>query len=70
MGNDDWVSELMPVASGEVIRNGILFYIKNSKSLMSELSDFFQTLEVLFYTLAEREICNVLVGGLVLVSYV
>lgn len=48
MGNDDWVSELMPVAIDEVIRNGILFYIKNLESLMSELSDFFRPLKYCF----------------------
>ncbi|NEO43667.1 MAG: hypothetical protein F6K55_05835 [Moorea sp. SIO4A3] len=60
----------MAAAIGEIIRNGILFDVKNWDSLMSERSDFFQTVEVLFDTLAEREIRYVLVGGVALLSYV
>ncbi|NEQ82812.1 MAG: hypothetical protein F6K26_22000 [Moorea sp. SIO2I5] len=60
----------MAAAIGEIIRNGILFDVKNWESLMSERSDFFQTVEVLFDTLAEREIRYVLVGGVALLSYV
>lgn len=60
----------MAAAIGEIISNGILFDVKNWESLMSERYDFFQTVEVLFDTLAEREIPYVLVGGVALLSYV
>lgn len=70
MGNDDWASESMAVAIGEIIRNGVLFDVKNWGSAMSERYDFFQAVEVLFDKLAEREIRYVLVGGVALLSYV
>ncbi|MDZ8239386.1 MAG: hypothetical protein RMZ69_19930 [Nostoc sp. ChiQUE01a] len=60
----------MTVAIGEIIRNGILFDVKNWRGVMSEGYDFFQTVELLFDTLAEREIRYVLVGGVALLSYV
>jgi len=70
MGNDDWVSESMAAAIGKIIRNGILFDVKNWRSLMSDGYDFFQAIEVLFDRLTEREIPYVLVGGVALLSYV
>lgn len=60
----------MAAAIREIISNGILFDVKNWESLMSERSDFFQTVEVLFDTLIERKIHYVLVGGVALLSYV
>ncbi|ARI82018.1 hypothetical protein BH695_2739 [Microcystis aeruginosa PCC 7806SL] len=63
-------SESMTAAIGEIIRNGILFDVKNWGGVMSESSDFFQTVERLFDALAEREIRYVLVGGVALLSYV
>ncbi|MEQ8756394.1 MAG: hypothetical protein RID09_23170 [Coleofasciculus sp. G1-WW12-02] len=60
----------MAAAIGEIIRNGILFDVKNWQILMSKPYDFFQTVEVLFDTLIEREIPYVLVGGVALLSYV
>ena len=60
----------MTAAIGEIIRNGILFDVKNWGGVMSESSDFFQTVERLFDALAEREIRYVLVGGVALLSYV
>jgi hypothetical protein len=60
----------MTAAIGEIIRNGILFDVKNWGGVMSEDYDFFQTVERLFDALAEREIRYVLVGGVALLSYV
>ncbi|MFP5270487.1 hypothetical protein [Coleofasciculus sp.] len=60
----------MAAAIGEIIRNGILFDVKNWSSLMSDGYDFFQTVEQLFDRLNEREIPYVLVGGVALLSYV
>ncbi|MEQ9549219.1 MAG: hypothetical protein RIM23_06330 [Coleofasciculus sp. G3-WIS-01] len=60
----------MAAAIGEIIRNGILFDVKNWSSLMSDGYDFFQTVEQLFDRLTEREIPYVLVGGVALLSYV
>jgi len=60
----------MTAAIGEIIRNGILFDVKNWSSLMSDGYDFFQTVEQLFDRLTEREIPYVLVGGVALLSYV
>ncbi|HAX85205.1 MAG TPA: hypothetical protein DCY91_02835 [Cyanobacteria bacterium UBA11370] len=60
----------MAAAISEIIRNGILFDVKNWRSLMSDGYDFFQTVEQLFDALAEREIRYVLVGGVALLSYV
>lgn len=60
----------MAAAIGEIIRNGILFDVKNWSSLMSDSYDFFQTVEQLFDWLTEREIPYVLVGGVALLSYV
>ncbi|EAW34320.1 hypothetical protein [Lyngbya sp. PCC 8106] len=41
MENDDWASESMAAAIGKIIRNGILFDVKNWESLMSERYYFF-----------------------------
>src|SRR5919199_488969 len=60
----------MTAAIGEIIRNGILFDVKNWGGVMSEGYDFFQTVERLFDALAQREIRYVLVGGVALLSYV
>lgn len=45
MGNDDWESESMAIAIGEIIINGILFDVKNWSSVMLEGYHFFQTVE-------------------------
>jgi hypothetical protein len=60
----------MAAAISEIIRNGILFDVKNWGSVMSDRYDFFQTVEVLFDTLTEREIPYLLVGEVALLSYV
>ncbi|MDT9200436.1 MULTISPECIES: hypothetical protein [Limnospira] len=60
----------MTAAIGEIIRNGILFDVKNWSTAMPEGDDFFQTIEALFNTLADRNINYLLVGGVALLSYV
>ncbi|TVU52233.1 MAG: hypothetical protein EA414_18680 [Arthrospira sp. PLM2.Bin9] len=60
----------MTAAIGEIIRNGILFDVKNWSKAMPEQDVFFQTVELLFNTLADRNINYLLVGGVALLSYV
>jgi hypothetical protein len=60
----------MTAAIGEIIRNGILFDVKNWGGVISGNYNFCQTVERLFDALAEREIRYVLVGGVALLSYV
>ncbi|AMW30624.1 MULTISPECIES: hypothetical protein [Oscillatoriophycideae] len=60
----------MTAAIGEIIRNGILFDVKNWSKAMPERDVFFQTVELLFNTLADRNINYLLVGGVALLSYV
>jgi hypothetical protein len=60
----------MTAAIGEIIRNGILFDVKNWSTAMPEQDAFFQTVEVLFDALADRNINYLLVGGVALLSYV
>ncbi len=60
----------MAVAIGEIIRNGILFDLKNWKTVMPTSDDFFEIVETLFDTLTDREINYLLVGGVALLSYV
>lgn len=60
----------MTAAIGEIIRNGILFDVKNWPITMPEQDTFFQTIEVLFDALADRKINYLLVGGVALLSYV
>lgn len=60
----------MTAAIGEIIRNGILFDVKNWSIAMPEQDTFFQTIEVLFDALADRKINYLLVGGVALLSYV
>lgn len=60
----------MTAAIGEIIRNGVLYDVKNWSGVVSEGYNFFQAVERLFDTLTEREICYVLVGGVALLSYV
>lgn len=60
----------MTAAIGEIISNGILFDVKNWSKAMPERDAFFQTVELLFNTLADRNINYLLVGGVALLSYV
>ncbi|MDZ8025074.1 MAG: hypothetical protein RMX97_10365 [Nostoc sp. DedQUE11] len=56
-GNDDWASQSMAVAIGEIIRNEILFDVKKLRDVMSKIYDFFQTLERFFDTLLLSKSC-------------
>lgn len=60
----------MATAIGEIIRNGILFDVKNWETVMQTGDNFFQVVETLFDTLVERNINYLLVGGVALLSYV
>ena len=60
----------MAVAIGEIIRNGILFDVKNWSTTMPTEDDFLKSAEMLFDTLTQRKINYLLVGGVALLSYV
>jgi hypothetical protein len=60
----------MAGAIGEIVRNGILFDLKNWHQVMSNTDSFVQIIEHLFDTLSERKINYLLVGGVALLSYV
>jgi hypothetical protein len=60
----------MVVAIGEIVKNGILFDLKNWKKGMSNTDQFVQFIENVFDTLTERKIDYLLVGGVALLSYV
>ena len=60
----------MTVAISEIVRNGILFDLKNWHQGMSNLDNFEQIIDNLFNTLSERNINYLLVGGVALLSYV
>jgi hypothetical protein len=60
----------MTVAISEIVRNGILFDLKNWHQPMSNLENFDQIIDNLFNTLSERNINYLLVGGVALLSYV
>ena len=54
----------------EIVKNGILFDLKNWDKGMSNTDQFIQFIENIFNTLAERNIDYLLVGGVALLSYV
>jgi hypothetical protein len=60
----------MTTAIGEIVRNGILFDVKNWNQEMTYSDDFVQSIDQLFDTLGARNINYVLVGGVALLSYV
>lgn len=60
----------MASAIGEIVRNGILFDLKNWNHEMTNSDTFVQSIEALFDALEEREINYLLVGGVALLSYV
>ncbi len=60
----------MVSAIGEIVRNGILFDVKNWNNKMNDSDDFFQSIDRLFNALEDRNINYVLVGGVALLSYV
>ncbi len=60
----------MSTAIGEVIRNGILFDMKNWNSGPPDINRLPEAVERLFNILEEREIDYLLVGGIALLSYI
>ena len=60
----------MTAAIWEIIRNGVVFDVKNWSTTMPEQDRFLQTIDTLFDTLADRAINYLLVGGVALLSYV
>jgi len=60
----------MTQAIGEIIKNGILFDMKNWQVNMSGANELPDVIERLFTTLSEREIDYLLVGGVALLSYI
>ncbi len=60
----------MVAAIREIVRNGILFDVKNWNNKMNNSDDFVQSIDRLFNALEERNINYVLVGGVALLSYV
>ena len=60
----------MVVAISEIVKNGILFDLKNWCKGMSNTDQFVQSIENVFDTLTERNIDYLLVGGVALFSYV
>ncbi|MEM9214505.1 MAG: hypothetical protein AAGD25_09180 [Cyanobacteria bacterium P01_F01_bin.150] len=60
----------MTAAIGEIIRNGIVFDVKNWTKSTSPEQDFLQTADAIFDVLKQRDINYLLVGGVALLSYV
>ena len=63
-------AKIMATAIGEIVRNGILFDVKNWNHEMTPSDDFVQNIDRLFNALEERNINYLLVGGVALLSYV
>ena len=55
---------------GEIIKNGIVFDLKNWSSKMPPSDDLARNVENLFQLLNERQIDYLLVGGIALLSYI
>ena len=60
----------MVAAISEIVKNGILFDLKNWEKGMSNTDQFVQFIENVFDTLTDRNIDYLLVGGVALLSYV
>ncbi|MDJ1167997.1 hypothetical protein PMG71_00990 [Roseofilum sp. BLCC_M154] len=58
------------VAIGEIVKNGIVFDVKNWQKEMSNTESLIEFIETIFDTLNERKIDYLLVGGVALLSYV
>lgn len=58
------------VAIGEIIKNGVVFDMKNWGSDLSNSDNLPEIVDRLFATLAERNIDYLLVGGVALLSYI
>lgn len=61
---------MMIVNIGEVIKNGVLFDMKNWSSDLSNAEQLPDIVENLFNLLSKREINYILVGGIALLSYI
>ncbi|MGI0482817.1 hypothetical protein ACN4EE_18780 [Geminocystis sp. CENA526] len=60
----------MVVPIAEIVRNGIVFDLKNWSKEMFNTDQLVQIIDNIFNTLAERKIDYLLVGGVALLSYV
>jgi len=60
----------MQSAIGEIIKNGVVFDMKNWGADLSNADNLPQIIDSLFITLTERNINYLLVGGVALLSYV
>jgi hypothetical protein len=60
----------MAATIGEIIRNGVLFDMKNWGDLPLDVNQLPASIERLFILLAERNIDYLLVGGIALLSYI
>lgn len=60
----------MTMAIADIVRNGILFDMKNWEVAMPEIDRLPESIERLFTILDERQIDYVLVGGIALLSYI
>ncbi|MDJ0732324.1 MAG: hypothetical protein QNJ33_20310 [Crocosphaera sp.] len=58
------------IAIGEIVKNGIVFDLKNWQRKMSNPDNFIQFVDNIFDTLNQRNINYLLVGGVALLSYV
>jgi hypothetical protein len=58
------------LAIGEIVKNGVLFDMKNWGNDLSNFSNLPEIVDRLFTTLAERKIKYLLVGGVALLSYI
>lgn len=55
---------------GEIVKNGVLFDMKNWQNEQSNINQLPETIERLFTTLSQRKIDYLLVGGIALLSYI
>ncbi|MGL5064150.1 MAG: hypothetical protein ACRC62_29540 [Microcoleus sp.] len=58
------------VAIGEIIKNGVVFDMKNWGNNLSNSDNLPEIVDRLFTTLAERKIDYLLVDGVALLSYI
>jgi hypothetical protein len=58
------------LAIGEILKNGVLFDMKNWGNELSNASHLPEIVDRLFTTLADRNIKYLLVGGVALLSYI
>lgn len=58
------------ISIGKVIQNGIIFDVKNWGKMTMTSDNLLQVVERLFFTLEQRQVNYLLVGGIALLSYV